>query len=198
VASREVVAASTPDGLLALGVDGAWPLRVGNRHRIMAPHDVYPCRGQDEWVAVAVGDEEEWAGLCKVLDRPEWVHELGTPARRRASGEMVDQAISRWTSDRTASAAFTELQSAGVAAAPVMTNEALSSDPHLAARGVFVEVDHPEIGTTKVMRAPWIFSDYPCEIRRHGPLLGQDNRYVLEELLGMPPDWPAKLADVLV
>jgi crotonobetainyl-CoA:carnitine CoA-transferase CaiB-like acyl-CoA transferase len=198
VASREVVAASTPDGLLSLGVDGAWPLRVGNRDRVMAPHDVYPCRGPDEWVAVAVGDEDEWAGLCNLLGRPEWVKELATPAERRASSTMVGEAISEWTRVRAPSEAFEELQSAGVASAPVMTNKALASDPHLAARGVFVEVDHPEIGRTRVMRAPWMFSDSSCDIRRHGPLLGQDNRYVLEGLLGMPPDWPTTLADVLV
>ena len=48
------------------------------------------------------------------------------------------------------------------------------------------------------MRAPWLFSDASCEIRRHGPILGQDNQYVLEEMLGMAPDWRTKLKDVLV
>ena len=101
-------------------------------------------------------------------------------------------------SRRTPVEAFTELQAAGVPAAPVMTNAALAMDPHLAARQVFVEVDHPEIGVTKVMRAPWLFSDASCEIRRHGPLLGQDNEYVLEKLLGMAPDWRTRLVGVMV
>ncbi len=80
-----------------------------------------------------------------------------------------------------------------------MTNAALSTDPHLAARRVFVEVDHPEIGVTKVMRAPWLFSHALCEIHRHGPLLGQDNEFVLEdELLGMGPDRRTRLVGVMV
>ena len=65
LASREVVAASSPDALLAeqLGVAVADP-RSATRHREFAPHDVYPAAGEDDWVAIAVGDESEWAGLC--------------------------------------------------------------------------------------------------------------------------------------
>ena len=82
VASREVVAASSPDALLAhqLGVD--WDVRIGNAHREMFPHDVYAAADDDDWVAVAVGDDEEWAALCGVLDR----RRVGArvPDRRRA------------------------------------------------------------------------------------------------------------------
>ena len=78
----------------------------------------------------------------------------------------------------------------------VMTNDALASDPHLAARGVFVDIDHPEIGRTRVMRAPWLFSDLECA-PRHGPLIGQDNDYVLVTLLGLSPEERAGLEEVL-
>ena len=52
---------------------------------------------------------------------------------------------------------------------------------------IFVDVVHPEIGATRVLRAPWRFSDLPCAVTRHGPLMGQDNAYVLEQLLGLSP-----------
>ena len=61
----------------------------------------------------------------------------------------------------------------------VMTNEALATDPHLAARGVFVDIEHPEIGRARVMRAPWPFSDLDCVVAP-GPLIGQDNDHVLD------------------
>ena len=80
---------------------------------------------------------------------------------------------------------------------PVMTNADLASDPHLAERNVFVQVDHPEIGRTTVMRAPWRFSSLECPITRHGPLIGQDNAYVLEHLLGIPPEQHDSLSEVL-
>ncbi|HUJ67696.1 MAG TPA: CoA transferase, partial [Acidimicrobiales bacterium] len=74
LSSREVLLASAPDGVLAadLGVD--WKPRVGNGHREMAPHGVFPCA--DGWLALAVGGEKEWAGLCSVLGRDEWVEAL--------------------------------------------------------------------------------------------------------------------------
>ena len=129
VASREVVAASTPDGLLALGLGVSWPLRVGNQHRETTPHDVFPCRGADEWVAIAVGDEDEWAALCRILGRQEWVQGFSGAAERRASGSIIDTEIAEWTQRRTPSEAFEELQAAGVPAAPVMTNAASGNRP---------------------------------------------------------------------
>ena len=59
-------------------------------------------------------------------------------------------------------------------------------------------VAHPVLGTHRVMRAPWLFQGAPaCAIRRHGPLLGQDNDYVLGEVLGMGEAERAALAEIL-
>ena len=79
LASREVVAASSPDALLAEQLGVPWAIRVGNHHRDLAPHDVYPAAGEDDWVAIAVGDESEWAGLCAVLG----ARRLGGPSSGR-------------------------------------------------------------------------------------------------------------------
>ena len=196
LASREVVVASAPDALLAdqLGVD--WDVRIGNAHREMFPHDVYRAADDDDWVAVAVGDDEEWAALCGVLDREEWVRAYPTADARRAAGDVIDDAVSAWTRRRSSRDAFETLQAAGVPAMAVMTNETLANDPHVAARGVFVDIEHPEIGRTRVMRAPWLFSDLDCAVT-HGPLIGQDNDDVLETLLGLSPDERARRAEVL-
>jgi crotonobetainyl-CoA:carnitine CoA-transferase CaiB-like acyl-CoA transferase len=196
LASREVVVASSPDALLAqqLGVD--WDIRVGNAHRDLFPHDVYAAAGEDDWVAVAVGDDTEWAALCGVLDREEWVRAYPTADARRAAGNVIDDVITAWTCRRSSREAFETLQAAGVPAMAVMTNEALANDPHLAARGIFVDIEHPQIGRTRVMRAPWLFSDLDCVVR-HGPLIGEDNDYVLETLLGLSPDERARRAEVL-
>ena len=149
LASREVVAASAPDALLAHVLGVPWQPRLGNRHREMSPHDVYPCSGTDEWIAVAVGDEDEWSALCAVLGREEWAGRYPSAAKRRAGSERIDEIIAAWTRLRSPTDAFTALQRAGVPAAPVMTNRALADDPHLAARAVFVEVEHPEIGVQR-------------------------------------------------
>jgi crotonobetainyl-CoA:carnitine CoA-transferase CaiB-like acyl-CoA transferase len=188
--------ASSADALLAhqLGVD--WDARIGNAHREMFPHDVYASADADDWVAVAVGDDDEWAALCRVLDRDDWVHAYPDADARRTAGDVIDDAIIAWTSHRSSCAAFETLQAAGVPAMAVMTNEMLANDPHVAARGVFIDIDHPEIGRTRVMRAPWLFSELNCAVR-HGPLIGQDNDHVLETLLGLSPEERVRRSEVL-
>jgi crotonobetainyl-CoA:carnitine CoA-transferase CaiB-like acyl-CoA transferase len=196
LASREVVAASSPDALLAEQLGVPWEIRVGNRHREHAPYDVYPAAGPDDWVAVAITDNAQWAALCAVIERDVWVQRFPTAAARRGARPEIDQAITAWTSQRGSRAAFETLQAAGVPAMAVMTNETLAADPHLAARGVFVEIDHPEIGRTRVMRQPWLFSDLDIVIR-HGPLMGQDNDSILDAILGLPSSERQQLGEVL-
>ncbi len=196
VSSREVVVASSPDALLAHELGVEWEARIGNEHREMSPHNVYPSAGDDEWVAVAVGNEHEWSALCTALGRADWVGHYPTASTRRAASTEIDAAISEWTRARSAREAFTVLQSAGVPATAVMTNEALATDPHLIDRNVFVDLVHPEIGPTRVMRAPWMFSDLSCDLRP-GPLLGQDNEYVLKTLLDIAPGEIDQLSEVL-
>jgi crotonobetainyl-CoA:carnitine CoA-transferase CaiB-like acyl-CoA transferase len=161
----------------------------------MAPHDVYPAAGDDDWVAIAVGDEFEWKSLCGLLRHEEWAVRWPNADARRDVDE-IDEAIAAWTRQRSSREAFETLQAAGVPAMAVMTNEALSCDPHLAARGVFVEIEHPEVGPTVVMRAPWLLSDLKA-VPTHGPLIGHHNDDVLGTLLGLSEAECAQLREVL-
>jgi crotonobetainyl-CoA:carnitine CoA-transferase CaiB-like acyl-CoA transferase len=196
LASREVVVSTAPDALLAhlAGVD--WTPRIGNDHRDMSPHGLYPCSEVDDWIAVAVRDERDWKELCQVLDEPAWCNAFPTAADRFRGREAIDHVIVAWTKQRTSREAFQLLQARGIPACPSFTNKDLAADPHLAARAAFVEVDHPEVGRHRVMRAPWILSDADCSIRQAGPLLGQDNAYVLESILGIPAAEHAQLVEV--
>jgi benzylsuccinate CoA-transferase BbsF subunit len=196
LASREVVIATAPDALLAHLTGAEWQLRLGNEHRRFSPHSVYPCLGTDEWIAIAVRDEREWAALCQILEQPYWESAFSSPEIRAGQKEKIDGVIAAWSSRMTAQEAFQLLQTGGIPSAPSFTNKQLASDPHLAARKVFVAVDHPEIGRHLVMRAPWIMSATDCSIERHGPLLGQDNRYVLETILDIPVDEHAQFVEV--
>ncbi len=196
LASREVAAASSPDALLAEQLGVPWEIRVGNGHRAHAPHDVYPSAGVDDWVAVAITEEAEWKALCSVIGRDAWLAQYPTADARRAARAEIDEAITAWTSQRESLGAFATLQAAGVPAMAVMTNEMLAADPHLAARGVFVEIEHPEIGRTRVMRQPWLFSDLDVELR-HGPLIGQDNDDILDKILSLSAGEREQLREVL-
>jgi len=182
--STEAVAALAPDALLAHLLGAPDPGRSGNRHPVHAPHNLYRAAGDDEWISIAVSSSDEWRALCEVIGRPDWCGKYPDSASRKAGEEEIDAAVAAWAAARDAGDAFRLLQARGIAAAPSFTNAQLARDPHLSARGVFTEVVHPVIGVHRLMRAPWIFADAGvCSIRRPGPLLGQDNEYVLREVL---------------
>lgn len=196
LASREVVAASSPDAILAHQLNVPWQIRIGNEHRELAPHGVYPASGDDDWVAIVVAEDADWVSLCAVLGREEWALVYPNAAVRRGARPEIDEVISAWTRQHPSQAAADALQVAGVPAMAVMTNRSLATDPHLMARGVFVDMDHPEIGRTRVMRQPWLFTDLDIEIH-HGPLMGQDRDYVLGSILGIPKGEWDDLQEVL-
>jgi crotonobetainyl-CoA:carnitine CoA-transferase CaiB-like acyl-CoA transferase len=177
LSSREVLLSSAPDGVLAadLGVD--WKARVGNGHRELAPHGVFPCA--DGWVAIAVAGETEWAGLCSAIGHIEWVEELPTAGARAEQNRSVFEAISRWTEGQCRRQVAAVLQRQGVPASPVLSFADLAEDRHAAERQVFTEVAHPELGRQRVMRAPWRFSEALGPVSRAAPLLGADNDEVL-------------------
>ena len=189
LSSREVLLASAPDGVLAADLGVEWKPRVGNGHREMAPHGVFGCA--DGWLAIAVGAEREWAGLCCVLGRDEWVEALPTPEDRAKESHSVSEAISRWAQGQCRGDAVATLQSAGVAASSVMSFADVAEDRHVAERQVFALVEHPDLGLQWVMGAPWRLSEPLGPVMRPAPRLGADN----DEVLAVAAQAPAVTAE---
>ncbi len=178
VSSREVTIASSPAAVLAHGAGESPEPRLGNRDRSMSPHDVYPCL-EAGWVAVSVRHAADWVGLCRILERPEWGDPMTEVSARAARREEIDAAISEWSAGLTAHEAAGRLIAAGIPAAPVMSFADVAQDAHLEARHAFVDIEHPVLGSQRVMGAPWHLSDGPQEVRRAAPLLGADTAALL-------------------
>jgi crotonobetainyl-CoA:carnitine CoA-transferase CaiB-like acyl-CoA transferase len=164
--------------------------RTGNRleHPAAAPHGVYPSAGTDKWVAIAVFGDAEWERLVEALGRPEWAcrAEFAGQKARLDHQDELDAHLSAWTLDRTCHAAMETLQAAGVRAAAVQTAEDINeTDPQIAFRGAFFELDHPVIGPARFEGIPFTSATIRPDHWRSGPLLGEDVGYVLGELLGM-------------
>lgn len=51
-------------------MNGTSPNRCGNQDAIMAPHNVYRCKGDDKWISIAVGSDEEWQALKGAMGNP--------------------------------------------------------------------------------------------------------------------------------
>ncbi len=168
------------------------PAPSGNFVEYAAPHGVYPCAGEDRWLAVAVTSDrafEQLRGVCGWTRDPA----LATLAGRLARRGDLDERLARWTSPRDADVAAAELQAAGVSAMTVQNGDDHRADRHLAARGAIVAVAHPEIGSERHAANPIRLSRAPLSAPRSAPLLGADTQPVLRRLLGLSPDEIAAL-----
>ena len=182
----EGVTALIGEVLLDYQMTGRIPGRKGNSDDFMAPHNLYPCWGVDRWLAIAVETDEEFAALARVMEKPELADDprFATAAARKRNEAELDAIISEWTRLRDRDLMARQLGEAGVAAAPSRDARDLMRDPHLRARGVFAELDHPETGPRDFVGLPWQMSGCQPALKR-SPLLGEHNDYVFGQLLGL-------------
>ena len=197
LSQREACVMLLPEALMDYGMNGTQPPRLGNRDPYMAPHGVFRCRGEDRWVSLVVGSEEEWRRLCAAMGRVELTADprFATLAARKENEDSLEEIITRWTQERSPEEVTVCLQQAGVAAYPSLDGRDLLNNPQVEARGFFVELDHPEVGKRRHLGIPWKMSRTPCEVRRPAPCLGQDTDYVLGEVLGLSREEVASLRE---
>jgi crotonobetainyl-CoA:carnitine CoA-transferase CaiB-like acyl-CoA transferase len=181
--------------LLDYQVNGRIAGRTGNRDPRMAPHGVYPVLGEDRWIAIAVGDDAQWQALCQVLGGSPWGRDLDGAATRRARAELLDAELARRTAGWSGPELEARLHAAGVPAALVLNGEEVARDPQLAARGHFIEIPHPEGGTTAIEGPRALLSESPGIPAREVPTLGRDNQRVLREILGYDD---ARVAEIVI
>jgi benzylsuccinate CoA-transferase BbsF subunit len=179
-----------PEGLLQYEMTGHEPERQGNRDCVMAPHECYRAAGDDNWVSIAVGTEEEWRALCRVMGNPALADDprFNTASLRKQNEDVLDEIVTAWTSQHDRWEVTRMLQAAGVAAFPALSNKDLAEDPHLQERGFLAEPEHPEIGKRKHAGIPWKMSGTPCAVRSAAPIRGADTEDVMKSLLGYTSD----------
>src|SRR5579884_1198706 len=170
-------------------VNGREPQPVGNDWPYAAPHNCYPCHGDDRWCVVAVETDAQWRQLCGVLGRPELADDprYATLAGRRAHLAELDALVSAWTREHDARDVMETLQAAGVPAGVVASGEDLYHDPHLRARNFVAAVPHPTLGTLPLPTVPMRLPEGALEPPRTYRL-GEHNRYVFCDLLGYSPE----------
>ena len=156
-------------------------------YALAAPYGCYRCLGDDRWCVIAVFTDEEWQALCRVLGNPPWTKEamFSTLWQRKQHIEELNELLEQWTAQRSPEEVMNLLQGAGVAAGVVKDARELAEDPQLAARDFFIEALHPVLGKTTFDSTPIRLERTPAQFGRAAPLLGQDNRYVYQELLGI-------------
>lgn len=195
VAQVETIIPQLGEFIMDYSMNGRTQETLGNRHPWAAPCGVYPCRGEDRWVAITVFTDEEWQGLCKAMGYPAWTAAERFESRlgRWNNQDELDALIADWTRERENYDLMRLLQAEGVASGPVMDERDCYGDPHLREREFFEPVSHPECGTHLYPGASWKLSETPCRIRKPPCRLGEDNEYVYKSLLGVSDEEYAEL-----
>lgn len=169
------------------GADLAGLSRLGNADLELAPHEIYRCRDDDSWVAIAVRDDDQWRRLREVCRDVTALQDgrFDTAAARYAARADLDALLEGWTVRRSAAEVESILNDVGIPAARVRSVSELSECPQLAARDFFVTVEQPEVGRQRTAGIAARLSRTPGSVRLPAPRHGEHSREVLRDLLGL-------------
>ncbi len=160
---------------------GVSPGPMGSAHPLNAPYQAF--QASDGWVNVGAANQKNWLRLLEVLGAPEldqdprFSSNKGRMENLAALTEVLDShfltgTVAEW---------LERLEAAGVPAGPVLSITEMHADPHVRAREMVVETEHPRAGPTQAIGLPIKFSATPGGVKRPAPLLGQHTREVLGE-----------------
>jgi formyl-CoA transferase len=161
---------------------GEVPQALGSANRMSAPYQAL--KTKDGYVTVGANNERLWQRLCAALEVPALETDprfVTNTDRMRNRAELAAELEVR-LAGATTEEWVTRLLAAGVPAGPIQDyRQVLDEDPHVKARGMVQEVDHPVEGRVRVLGSPIRMSATPARIRRHPPLLGEHTEEVLGE-----------------
>jgi crotonobetainyl-CoA:carnitine CoA-transferase CaiB-like acyl-CoA transferase len=161
---------------------GAVPAPEGNRHPLLSPFDVLPAR--DGWVAIAAPNDGRWRTLCDLIGRPDVAADAGlaTNLLRVARRREVFDVLAEWTSERTKAEILDRL-GGRVPVGAVRDAAEITADPHVAARDMVIQLEHPGVDrTVGVAGQPVKFSRTPARPGRRAPLLDEHGAAIRDGL----------------
>lgn len=186
LAMYEAMMTLIPEAVIDLSLNGCEPVRAGNRDAQHAPHGIFRCKDEGDWVAISIRDDASWQRLCTAIKRQDWISDsrFSNASARCENVEALEAGITAFTRERSAEAVTEILQAQRVAAGPVTRVDQLLTDPILRRRGTIIETDHPLVGRRAQLGLPWR-ADIGAFHYQRAPLLGEHTREVLGALLGV-------------
>jgi crotonobetainyl-CoA:carnitine CoA-transferase CaiB-like acyl-CoA transferase len=192
----EVALQGTAEQTITWSADGFLLERDGNRGPYAAPQGVYPCEGDEQWIAISVADDVQWRALVDVVADPRLAtDEYATRAQRHAGHDRIDAVLDQWTEGRGRDDLVGALLAAGVPAAPVWPQSYLDELPQLDARGYWQQVRHPVMGDVQLPATGIWSEDLDLTYAASAPLLGQHTDEVLRAM-GVSDDEVRHLREV--
>jgi CoA:oxalate CoA-transferase len=166
---------------------GEIPGPLGTRHPVITPFQVFPTR--DGYVSVALrgGIKNQWPLYCTAINRLDIMDDprFETGWLRTQNYEVLEPILNEAMKTKTTQEWVEELEQLGIPCGPVNRIDQVANDNQVKARGMFLDIKHPQAGTLKVVNTPFKFSRTPCKVDRPAPDLGQDTQTILTDLLNM-------------
>jgi len=180
----ETLLACMPETLMEYSMNKREPVPKGNRDEVMVPHGVYRCKGEDNWVAIAIDSDVAWRSLCNVMGKPELAEDerFNDGFRRWKNQNALDGIVSEWASTHEHIDLMHTLQKANIIASAVYRAEDMYSDTHMRKRRFFEEIQHPITGKRELPGLIAKLSETPGDATTADPLLGEHNNW-LDKLL---------------
>ena len=177
-------------------VFGVTLTRRGNRGHGGLIQNLYRCAGDDDWIAVTIRDDEQWAALVDQMGRPAWCGDhLATVVGRRERADDIDRRLEQWFAGQQLASTVERLAATGIPVAPVVSPSLVTENPQLRDRGFFEELDHSSIGSALYPRPPFaLLAGQDRWLHRPPPTLGEHNGEVLRDRCGLTDDELANLA----
>lgn len=161
--------------------EGIVPERIGNRHPISAPFDVY--ESKDGYVVIAIANDSLFARLCQLMNKTELLDDerFKTDLRRGENERALKVIIEEWLSEYTAEEAVELINKAGIPSSTILNIAEISESEHIRMREMLVEIEHPVAGKVRIPGNPVKLSRTPVEIKDPSPSLGEHN-YIIEKI----------------
>ncbi len=187
LAQVEALIPFVTDGILEHQFTGTSPAPRGNRHREHAPHGIYRCAGDDNWIAIACETDAQWRSLAGALELGHLVDDqrFADARSRKHNEDALDAELSRALAQTNLDESVALLQACGVLAAPVNSAPAVMGDPQLQSREYFTPIERAVVGTHLYPGPVARMRETPLRADTPAPLLGEHNRVVFREMLAM-------------
>jgi len=185
VAMMDSQAAFCENAIVRYCATGEVPQPTGSRHPLAAPFQVF--RTKDSSLVLIAANDKLWEAFCKAAGKEEWIgHERYRNRQQRLKHyDEFEKDMNALMQTRTTDEWGRLFDEHNVMWGPVNNIEQVVNDPHIQAREMIVEVEHPQAGKHRIVSSPMKFSETPIKIEKAGPELGTDTDDVLSSLLGL-------------
>jgi len=158
---------------------GQMPGPLGSAHRMTAPYQAFRCA--DGYITVGAANDRTFAKLASLLGHAEWLTDrrFATDVERVRHREVLAAAIEEVTCVDTRASWMERFAAAGIPSGPINDYAQVFADPHVTARDMVVEVEHPALGRLRSLGTPLKMSETPLDPRRRAPCLGEHTDEVL-------------------